>query len=80
MASQTPLTSILGSLGIIIAGTEEKRCHLRAEALARQDCEAQASLFPGSEGPARALAPDLPFQIPVPIGPLPDLYSGLVCL
>lgn len=51
--------------------------HFRAHAIAGDYCEAEPHFLPGSEGFAGAQATDLPLQVPVPVGALPDLDPAL---
>ena len=55
------------------------QAYLRAESVTCDGGQAQPYFLPGREHFTRAQAANLPLQVPVPIGPLPDLDTAAVC-
>ena len=55
------------------------QAYLRAESITCDGGQAQPYFLPGSEHFTTAQAADLPLQVPMPIGPLPDLDTAAIC-
>ena len=60
-------------------GVRACQAYLGAESITCNGGQAQPHFLPGSEHFTTAQVADLPLQVPVPIGPLPDLNTAAVC-